>query len=129
MWGQGKQPKEINVLGQPGLSHPQSARAQEGRLHGEGTKMDSEEQKQWEAQCAWQNQLLAFQGLGEKERGEQEIKYRKVNGVSWGQMWKASRGTLGSAQHVEQTIGTEPGWGALSVETARLETGLGPFTL
>lgn len=91
--------------------------------------MDSEEQRQWEAQRPWQNQFLAFQGLGEKERGEQEVKYGKVNGVSWGQRWEALRGTLGSAQHVEQTTGTEPGWGFLSTETARLETGLPLYTL
>lgn len=69
--------------------------------------------------------------IGREGRGE-HIKYRKVNRVRWGQLGSDVEGlcgTLGSAQHVEWTRGTEPGWGFLSIEIARLEMGLGPFTL
>lgn len=99
--------------------------------------MGPEEEKQWEAQCAWQNQFLA---LGEKERGEQ-IKYGKVNRVRWGQLgsdvegltWHTrkctastvdnrDRAQLGVFKHRDCTI--RYGFGAIYTLTKAPENGL-----
>lgn len=76
----------------------------------------------WESSVCLANQLLAFQGLGEKESSEQEIKCRKVSGVTGGHMgsdveglkWHTRKRTACAVDN-----GDKARLGVLSMETAR----------